>query len=141
MKGRLLGIDYGEKRIGLAMSDPSRIIASPFEVLERREIEKDLAALVRIIDDECVKELVVGRPYHAHGDKGVMVARVEAFVNSLTKLRPLPVHWVDERYTSLEADEILRVEHSRWQDRKKKRDMVAAQIILRTFLESGGETI
>lgn len=141
MKGRLLGIDYGEKRIGLATSDPERIIASPFDVLVRTTPEKDLAALARIIDDESVKELVFGRPYHAHGDKGVMVARVEAFVALLIKLRPLPVHWVDERYTSFEADEILRVEHSRWQDRKKKRDMVAAQIILRTFMESGGESI
>lgn len=137
--GRLLGIDYGEKRIGLALTDPQKIIASPFDVLERRDIAQDLARLEKIIDEEEVEAYVVGKPYHAHGAGGQMVAKVEAFMAQVVARRARPIHWIDERLTSFEAEEVLRLEHKRWQDRKKRIDMVAAQIILRTYLENGAE--
>ncbi len=135
--GRLLGIDYGEKRIGLALTDPQKIIARPFELIERKDLAQDLARLEKIVDAEEVEAYVVGRPFHAHGDSGQMVKKVDAFVAALVARRERPVHWVDERLTSFEAEETLRIEHKRWQDRKKKIDMLAAQIILRSFLEHG----
>ena len=135
MKGRVLGIDYGEKRIGLALSDPMRIIASPFDVLHRQDLESDLAYLTQLIDEQEVVALAVGQPKNTDGTSGEMVDRVERFIVRLTDLRELPVHWIDETYTSIEADSLLRQAHRDWQSRKKKVDKVAAQLILRTFID------
>lgn len=138
MKGRALGIDYGEKRIGLALTDPMRIIASPHDTLHRTTAAEDLDVLARLVEDEDVRDIVLGLPCNTDGTRGVMVERVEAFAKLLTERTALPIHYVDETYTSLEADELLRQEHRDWRKRKAKKDMVAAQIILRTWLESGG---
>lgn len=131
----MLGIDYGERRIGLALSDPLRIIATPFDVLERTDLASDLASIAKVIDDEDVHELVVGQPNNTDGTRSDMVARVESFVAKLLEVRSLPVHWVDESFTSLEAEELLRAESRDWRVRKRRIDKVAAQIILRTWLD------
>ena len=136
MKGRVLGIDYGGKRIGLALSDPMRIIASPHDTLVRTELKADLEQLAAVIDEYEVTALVIGQPNNTDGSAGEMVRRVEAFVAALVELRPLPVHWIDETYTSLEADALLRQQHKDWKSRKAKVDKVAAQLILRTYLAS-----
>ena len=136
MIGRLLGIDYGEKRVGLALSDPTQTIARPFEVLERTVWERDIARLETIVKEEMVIGFVVGLPRNTDGTDGPMVKKVEDFVARIRERLDLPVYWVDETYTSIEADELLR-EHSKdWRRRKEKIDMVAAQIILRTWLDS-----
>ncbi|HGY90999.1 MAG TPA: Holliday junction resolvase RuvX [Planctomycetes bacterium] len=136
MKGRVLGIDYGDKRIGLALTDPMRIIASPFRVIHRTELEADLDVLAEIIREEDVVELVMGEPRNTDGTVGPMVERVRRFAAKLVERCPLPLHWVDETYTSLEADQLLRQAHKDWRKRKAKIDMVAAQVILRSFLEN-----
>lgn len=132
--GRLLGIDYGERRIGLALSDPMGIIASPHEVLTRTDLQRDLDHLAALVDEEQVEGFVVGLPRNADGSEGEMVERVEVFVAALTGRCDLPVHWVDESYTSIEAENLLREQYRDWRDRKSRIDMVAAQIILRTHL-------
>jgi len=136
LKGRVLGIDYGDKRIGLALTDPMRIIASPFRVIHRTELEADLDVLAEIIREEDVVELVMGEPRNTDGTVGPMVERVRRFAAKLVERCPLPLHWVDETYTSLEADQLLRQAHKDWRKRKAKIDMVAAQVILRSFLEN-----
>lgn len=138
--GRVLGIDYGEKRIGLALTDPMRIIASPFETLVRSDLASDLDELAGIIAEQEVEEIVLGSPCNTDGSRGEMVRRVEEFAAKVRERVGLPIHYVDETYTSLEADEILRLEHRDWRKRKAKKDMVAAQIILRTWLESPERT-
>jgi len=134
--GRLLGVDYGEKRIGLALSDPMGIIASPFQVLWRTDLEADIDRFSEVVDEQKVTAFVVGRPRHTDGREGEMVEKAESFVEVLTQRCPLPVHWIDETYTSLEAEELLKEQFSDWRDRKDRIDMVAAQIILRTHLDS-----
>ena len=134
--GRILAIDYGEKRVGLALSDPDRMIAVPFELLVRTNLATDIARIVTIIDEQRVDALVAGKPLHSHGAPSEMVQRVETFVTLIVAQRRLPVHWIDEGYTSIEADEILRLHSRDWRKRKAKVDMVAAQIILRVYLES-----
>jgi len=136
LKGRVLGIDYGDKRIGLALTDPMRIIATPFRVIHRTELEADLDVLAEIIREEEVVELVMGEPRNTDGSAGPMVERVRRFAARLVERCPLPLHWVDETYTSLEADELLRQAHKDWRKRRTKIDMVAAQVILRSFLEN-----
>lgn len=134
--GRILGIDFGTKRIGLALTDPLRMIASPYDVIQRQSKAADIAAIVRVIDEEKVDALVIGKPYHANGSAGEMVKVVEAFAAEIVAKRPLPVHFVDETYSSIEADELLRQHSKDWRKRKAKVDMVAAQIILRSYLEN-----
>lgn len=134
--GRVLGVDYGEKRIGLALSDPMRIIASPFRTLVRTALDEDLTALAEVVEEQEVEEIVLGLPCNTDGSRGEMVRRVEGFAELVRERTRRPVHFADETYTSLEADEILRQAHRDWRDRKAKKDMVAAQIILRTWLES-----
>lgn len=133
--GRLLGLDYGEKRIGIAASDPLQIIASPREVLHRTTIEADIDHIARIVEEDEVEAFVVGCPFNTDGTRSKMVDRVEAFVAELIVRCPIPVHWVDETYSSQEAEELLRMESYDWRKRKPKIDMVAAQIILRNYLE------
>lgn len=133
--GRLLGLDYGEKRIGLATTDPLQIIASPREVLHRTTLGADLDFLETFVKEEEVEAFVVGHPLNTDGTRNKMVERVEAFVAKLVLRCPLPVHWVDETYSSQEAEELLRLESHDWRKRKPKIDMVAAQIILRNYLE------
>jgi putative holliday junction resolvase len=133
--GRLLGIDYGEKRIGLALSDPLQIIASPFDTIQRTSLAADLDRLAALIDEQEVEALVVGAPLHTHGAESEMGARARLFVAALVERRPRPVHWVDERYSSLEADDLLRSHSRDWRKRKPMLDKMAAQIILRGFMD------
>ena len=136
MIGRHLGIDWGEVRIGLALSDPMGIIASPHDTLGRRNLEFDLDQLAKLVAEKEVMGFVVGRPRNTDGTEGPAVRMVEEFVESLVARCPLPVHWIDEAYTSIEADNMLREHSGDWRKRKPKLDMVAAQIILRIWLES-----
>ena len=86
--GRLLGLDYGEKRIGIAASDPLQIIASPREVLHRTTIEADIDHIARIVEEDEVEAFVVGCPFNTDGTRNKMVDRVEAFVAELTVRSP-----------------------------------------------------
>ncbi|MEE9395084.1 MAG: Holliday junction resolvase RuvX [Planctomycetota bacterium] len=133
--GRLMGLDYGEKRIGIAMSDPMRILATPSQVLTRTEISRDLAALKALAESEGVTAIVLGLPTNTDGSEGEMVVKVRAFAAQLEEALKLPLHFMDETYSSLEADAMLRTRERDWRKRKAKRDMFAAQVILRAWMD------
>ncbi len=138
MKGRLLALDYGSKRIGAALSDPLRVLTRAWGLIEReKEGEAHLDTIRAIIAEEQVTAIVLGLPRNADGSEGPMVAAVRAFGARLEEVTGLPVHYSDESYSSLEADEILREKHRDPRKRKAERDVIAAQIILRHFLEFG----
>jgi putative Holliday junction resolvase len=138
VKGRLLALDYGTRRIGAALSDPLRILARGWGLIEReKEGEAHLDTIRSIIEDEQVTAIVLGLPRNADGSEGPMVTAVRAFGARLEELTGLPVHYSDESYSSLEADEILREKHRDPKKRKAERDVIAAQIILRHYLEFG----
>ena len=135
--GRILAIDYGDRRLGLAMTDPLRILASPHSVLTRGDsVAADLDQLSALIDDEQVTELVMGFPENTDGSHGEMVKKVEAFAAALLEKRPLPLHFVDESYSSLEADELLRDRYRDPRQRKALRDAFAAWVILKSHLDA-----
>lgn len=137
MKGRLLGIDYGEKRIGLSLSDPQQIIASGHSTYQRCGLDADIKYLGELIETEEVVEIVMGLPCHANGDEGDMAQRARAFANALSERCPRPIHFVDETYSTLEADEVLRRKFKKdWRKRKEQVDMIAAQIILTNFMNA-----
>ncbi len=130
-----MGLDYGEKRIGIAMSDPMRILATPSQVLTRTEISRDLAALKALAESEGVTAIVLGLPTNTDGSEGEMVVKVRAFAAQLEEALKLPLHFMDETYSSLEADAMLRTRERDWRKRKAKRDMFAAQVILRAWMD------
>jgi len=133
---RMLGIDYGTRRIGLALSDPLGIIATPLET-----IANDNAAVERIaaiVDRERTTTVVVGMPFNLKGEKAKKAVEVETFVALLGKhVRAEIILW-DERFTSTIAQQTLRTMGAKKKDRQKKStiDSMAAAIILQSFLSS-----
>ncbi|HEX2093218.1 MAG TPA: Holliday junction resolvase RuvX [Longimicrobiaceae bacterium] len=136
---RVLALDYGERRIGLAISDPTRTIAAPLTTLTRRAGKRPpWAELRRLVQENEVGELVVGLPLDLAGGEGEWAAEVRAFGAELARRTGLPVHWVDERLSSVEAERVVRgmgLKRSQRQD-KARIDSMAAALILRSFLES-----
>ena len=132
---RILAIDYGRKRIGLAISDPLGMMAHSLETLHSRSLRKDLAHLQGIIQDKDVHLLVVGNPIHMNGTASEMSVEAEAFAARLSEHSGVPYRMWDERMTSQEAGHMLR-ETGRKAQRDGGVDRLAAQIILDSFLAS-----
>jgi putative Holliday junction resolvase len=132
---RILGIDYGRKRIGLAISDPLGMMAHSMETLHCRSLRKDLAHLRSIIREQDVQLLVVGNPIHLNGSPSEMSAEAETFAARLAEQAGIPYRMWDERMTSQEAGHLLR-ETGRKAQRDGGVDRLAAQIILDSFLAS-----
>ncbi|MFK7768273.1 MAG: Holliday junction resolvase RuvX [Mariniblastus sp.] len=136
IEGRLAGIDFGTVRIGVAISDPSQTIASPLEVYNRRNIELDLKYFLELVELEQIAAFVVGLPVHMSGDASQKSKEAVAFGVWLHQKTELPVAWIDERYTTAMAREVLSHSNLSGKKRKAQLDKLAAQILLRAYLES-----
>jgi putative Holliday junction resolvase len=134
---RLLGVDYGAVRVGLAISDPDRKIAFPLQTYVRGNAEKDAAFFRQLIADEEIGQLVVGLPVHLDGHEGQKATEARAFGQWLGEITGLPVVFWDERFTTVEAETALWGAGLTHKKRKARRDQVAAQIMLQAFLEAG----
>ena len=137
IKGRLLGIDFGTVRVGLAVSDPDRIIASPLETYTRKDATQDAAYYLRVVQSEMIVGLVVGLPMHTGGEEGIKAKEARDYGAWLTTTTGLPVVFWDERCTTAAAEDSLRGAGLSHRKRKDRRDRVAAQIILQDYLEAG----
>jgi len=133
-RGAVLGIDYGSRRIGLAVSDPDRIFAFPAGFLERQSRERDLAALRRLAEEREVVQIVVGLPIHMNGREGPEARVARAFAEDLRRETGRSVDLLDERWTSREAERALR-DAGRRRPERGDVDAAAATLILRTWLE------
>lgn len=131
---RTLAVDYGEKRIGLAISDPLGITANPLTTLRRDGNE--VAAIERLVRDEEVERVVVGLPLNMNDEAGPAAERSLAFAAILTGRLTVPVVTWDERLTTVEAEEALREAGVKPAARRKLIDQVAAALILRSYLNS-----
>jgi putative Holliday junction resolvase len=136
LTGRVLGLDVGSRRIGVAVSDPLGITAQGLETLQRRNKRSDLAALERVIRDYSVREIVVGLPLHMSGAEGTQSDKMQVFAEELRKRFRLPVHLWDERLTSAEANRLLRETELSIEKRAKAVDRMAAVLILQGWMES-----
>jgi putative Holliday junction resolvase len=134
---RLLGIDYGTKRIGLALSDPDRKIASPLTTYECVNREADALYFQQVIEREEIGQLVVGLPIHLSGDESPKSTEARAFGKWLHELTGLPVVFADERFSSVEAESALWNAGLTHKKRKARRDRLAAQILLQGYMEAG----
>jgi putative Holliday junction resolvase len=133
---RILGIDYGEKRIGLAISDPLNITAQPLKLLERTKTGEDLALIKELIEEHGVEKVVIGLPLNMDGSEGFMTDAIRRFSEKLKKIHPIEIIEVDERLTSHQADLSLKTAKIRGKRKKSKIDTISAQIILQTYLDS-----
>jgi putative Holliday junction resolvase len=135
MKGRLLGVDYGTVRVGLAISDPDRMIASPLTTYTRRNPDIDAAYFRQVIATEEVVELVVGLPMHTDGREGVKANEARAYGAWLGEVTGLPVVFADERFTTVHAESALWNAGLTHKRRKDRRDRVAAQMLLQAYID------
>ena len=134
--GRILGIDWGEKRLGLALSDPLGITAQPLEVIERKSIADDFIRIRAIIAEKDVTDIVVGMAFNMNGSPGMLTDRIKSYGDRLIEEFQLPVHYVDERMTTMEAERMLVDEGDVSRGKRRSvRDMVAAALILRVYLD------
>lgn len=134
---KIAGIDYGTVRIGIAVSDVDNVMAFPLQTYIRKSQIRDGEFFQMLVKDERIERFVVGLPLHLSGDvsnKAVEVLRFGDWVGGLTGLQ---VDYFDERYTSVEAERILRQAKLTDKKRKERRDMIAAQILLSSYIESG----
>jgi putative holliday junction resolvase len=134
---RLLGVDYGQVRVGLAVSDRDRKIASPLATHVRAGEAKDLAYFRKLVQDEEIAGLVVGLPLHNDGREGEKAIEARAFGRWLAEATQLPVLFWDERFTTVQAESFLQEAGLTRQRRKQRRDRVAAQILLQAYLDEG----
>jgi len=134
--GRLLGVDFGTVRVGLAVSDPDRLIASPLETYVRRDAKADAAYFVNCVREERIVGLVVGLPLHTGGEEGIKAKEARAFGHWLGEATGLPVVYWDERCTTAAAEDALRDAGLSHRKRKDRLDRVAAQIILQSYLDA-----
>ena len=135
---RVLGLDIGTKRIGLALSDPLLITAQPFETILRKPENDALNKISEIIKNYNVKKIVAGLPLMMNGDYGPQAKDCEEFAKKIEQKTNINVILVDERLTSFEAEEILKSQGVKYTKDKGKVDMVAASIILQEFLDRKG---
>lgn len=134
---RLLGVDYGSVRIGLAISDPDRKFSFPLATYQRGGRDQDAAYFRQVIATENVGGLVLGLPVHGNGTEGQAAAAVRQFGQWLGELTGLPLVYWDERFTTVEAEAALWNAGLTHKKRKERRDRVAAQMLLQAYLDAG----
>ncbi|HEY1659561.1 MAG TPA: Holliday junction resolvase RuvX [Candidatus Sulfotelmatobacter sp.] len=134
--GRVLGLDVGSRRIGLAVSDPLGITAQGLDTLQRRNKRADFAALAEVIEKYDVQQVVIGLPLRMSGEAGRQSAKMQEFAEDLRKRFRLPVHLWDERLTSAEANRLLRETELSIEKRAKAVDRMAAVLILQGWMEN-----
>jgi putative Holliday junction resolvase len=133
--GRILGLDVGSRRIGVAVSDPLGITAQGLDTLQRRTKRQDFEHLQRVIQEYDVREIVVGLPLRMSGAEGIQSDKMQVFAEELRKRFRLPVHLWDERLTSVEANRLLRETELSIEKRGKAVDRMAAVLIFQGWME------
>jgi putative holliday junction resolvase len=134
--GRILAIDWGEKRIGLALSDEGQVIASPHAVLPRgRSRADDLSAIARVVEEREVERVVMGIPIRTDGSRGPEAEKVEAAAARLRAVLAVPVDTIDERFSSAEARRALTEGEVSSRKQRGKVDAIAASLFLQTWME------
>jgi putative holliday junction resolvase len=134
--GRVLALDVGLRRIGLAVSDALGITAQGLQTLQRSNKRSDLAALREVVEKKEIAEIVVGHPLHMSGKEGKQAEKVVAFADDLREHLGIPVHLWDERLTSAQANRVLRETDMSIRRRGEVVDQMAAALILQAWLDA-----
>jgi putative Holliday junction resolvase len=134
-----MALDLGEKRIGIAISDPTRTIAAPHSVLSRRSRADDFAHFARLIEESAITQLVLGLPITLGGEEGQRAAWVRDYAAELAACVAVPIAFQDESLTTVEATAALHAQGRRGKKVKERVDAVAAALILQAYLDSRRE--
>lgn len=132
---RYMALDIGEKRIGVAVSDPGGTVAMPVKVLPAQEVLSGAKSFRRLLEDHEPEVLVCGRPLTMAGEEGPQARRVEEQARAIAEACGLPLEFADERLSSSEAKGILRAQGLNERSMRGKVDMVAASLFLQAFLD------
>lgn len=135
---RILGLDLGERRIGVALSDRLGLTAQPLTVIERQSLAADLDTLCGLVAQHNVEQIVLGLPLSLRGTRGPAAQRAEAFGRRLEAAAGVRVQFIDERLTTVQGQRALRETGTPPRKRKQVIDRVAAQLILQQYLETAG---
>ena len=133
---RILGMDVGSRRIGLAITDPLGITAQGLETLQRQNKRTDFARLEQVIREHNVAEIVMGLPLRMVGGEGIQAEKMQAFAEEVRRRFRLPVHLWDERLTSAQANRLLRETDMSIKRRGEVVDQMAAVLILQSWMET-----
>ena len=133
---RLIGLDVGEARIGVAVSDPSGILASARTVLARRPEQAALQAIGRLVEEEEAEAIIVGLPRSLSGELHGQAALVQEFAEALGAQVAVPIHFWDERLSTVAAEREMRASGAKRDKRRAMIDAVAAAIILQSYLDT-----
>lgn len=133
---RSIGLDIGDKRIGVALSDPLGILASPLLIFEHKDDRADIAVILKIVDQYKVEHIIIGLPQSMDGSIGVQAEKIKAFTGKLKLQSPVPVEFRDERLTTVSAKQLMLEAGSKksTKSRKIEYDAAAAAIILQSYL-------
>jgi putative Holliday junction resolvase len=134
--GRIAGIDYGTVRVGIAISDVERTIASPYETYQRSGVEADKRRFERLAREEQIARFVVGLPVHLDGRESAKSIEARQFGHWLAEMTGVPVAYFDERFTTHDAQLALAGAQLSKKKRKARLDKLAAQIMLTAYLET-----
>jgi len=134
---RVLGLDIGDRRVGIAISDPFGTTAQPLITMGRSSLKQELKNIARLVRKHAITEIVAGNPLHMSGDTSPQAEKAQAFASALRGAFQLPVHMQDERLTSAAAHELMdRLGHPRGPARKGVLDQYAAVILLQDWLDA-----
>ncbi|HWX19780.1 MAG TPA: Holliday junction resolvase RuvX [Candidatus Binatia bacterium] len=133
---RILALDHGTKRIGIALSDELKMIAQPLEFVPAEPFADCLARLKELLRDKEVELVLVGMPRNMNGSYGPAALKVQDFVAALKRAVTVPIQTWDERLTSAQANRFLIQANVRREKRKEKVDKMAAAILLQSYLDS-----
>ena len=131
-----MGIDFGLARIGIAFSDETKFLATPFITYRRKGEEQDIQYFLNLIKEKNVDEIVCGLPLNMQGEEQEIAKQTRAFMEKLKQFSNIEIEFVDERLSSSMAEEMLMETERDWKKRKEKLDAVAASIILQDYLDS-----
>ena len=132
---KAMGIDFGLARIGIALSDDTKFLASPFITYKRKGDKEDVLYLTNLIKEKQVDEIICGLPYNMQGEEQAIAGHTRDFMQLLTISTGMQITFVDERLSSSMAEEMLKETEKDWKKRKEKLDAVAASIILQDYLD------
>ena len=132
---RIMGLDVGDKTIGVALSDPMFLMAHPIETIRRKKASLDIQRLVEIIEKEDVETIIVGLPKNMNNSIGPQSMKVMSFVDLLKKQTDKEIIYEDERMTTIQSERVLIDMDVRRENRKKYIDKIAATFILQSYLD------
>jgi putative Holliday junction resolvase len=134
--GRWLGIDYGEKRVGLAITDPLCLFVNPFKTIENRSEMYLFEELLKILCSYEIDKIVIGLPLNKEGEDTFKTREVRAFFYFFQSLTNIPLYFFNELYSTCDANDIMKSKGLNWKESRKIIDQVAAAVILKSFMES-----